>query len=148
MEPEQQGAPASAAANGIQHQQQQQQQATQQGAQPPAEQPGRRLPPLPGVYAPKEDLPDASYRLLHNLSDAHGGGAVTSVRFDRPGRRLASGGSDGTAAIWDVDSGKLLHRLKGHTAGISGELAAGRGKHPGHSRKCQLENAKQHSAGP
>lgn len=65
-------------------------------------------------------VPDAPYRLLHSLSNAHGGQAVNSVRFDPTGRRLASGGSDGTAAIWDPQSGVLLHRLKGHTAGISG----------------------------
>lgn len=65
-------------------------------------------------------MPDAPYRLLHSFTSAHGGRAVNSVRFDPSGRRLASGGSDGTAAIWDPRSGALLHRLKGHSAGISG----------------------------
>lgn len=98
----------------------------QQGAAGPA--PGEQqeagaqakgVPPIPSCYRELPQVPDAPYRLLHSLSNAHGGQAVNSVRFDPTGRRLASGGSDGTAAIWDPQSGVLLHRLKGHTAGIS-----------------------------
>ena len=78
---------------------------------------------LPSAYQARDDLRDApGYRLLHSMSGAHGGGAVTSLRFDRAGLRLASGGTDGTAAIWDVDSGRELHRLRGHTSGISGRV--------------------------
>lgn len=65
-------------------------------------------------------MPDAPYRLLHALGNAHSGQSVNSVRFNWSGQRLASGGSDGTAAIWDSKSGALVHRLKGHSAGISG----------------------------
>ena len=78
-----------------------------------------------GQWRAREDLPDMpGYCLRHTLS-GHGGKAVTAVRFDRPGRRLASGGADGTAAIWDVDSGKMLHMLQGHKAGVSGARCCG-----------------------
>ena len=81
------------------------------------------LPAYPALLGPRarDDLPDLpGYHVAHSLEGAHGGAAVTAVRFDRAGRRLASAGGDGSAAIWDADTGRLLHRLKGHAGGISG----------------------------
>lgn len=77
-------------------------------------------------YRDRADLPDMpGYALRRSIDAAHGGEAVTAVRFDREGRRLASAGGDATAAIWDAETGELLHRLKGHAAGISGERRKG-----------------------
>lgn len=39
---------------------------------------------------------------------------VLSVAFSPDGRRLACGVMDGTVAVFDVPSGKLLHTLTGH----------------------------------
>jgi len=39
---------------------------------------------------------------------------VQSVTYSPDGRRLACGAMDGTVALFDVDTGKLLHTLAGH----------------------------------
>ena len=39
---------------------------------------------------------------------------VLSVAYSPNGQRLACGAMDGTVAIFDVPSGKLLHTLRGH----------------------------------
>jgi WD repeat-containing protein 61 len=39
---------------------------------------------------------------------------VLSVAYSPDGRRLACGCMDGVVAVFDVDSGKLLHALEGH----------------------------------
>ena len=39
---------------------------------------------------------------------------VLSVAYSPDGRRLASGSMDGTVAVFDTASGKLLHTLDGH----------------------------------
>ena len=44
----------------------------------------------------------------------HGGIVVRAV-FSPNGARLATGGFDQTAKIWDAASGKLMHTLSGHT---------------------------------
>jgi WD40 repeat protein len=40
------------------------------------------------------------------------------MAFSPDGRRLAIGGSDGTASLWDAQAGTLLHRLAGHATGF------------------------------
>jgi WD40 repeat protein len=40
---------------------------------------------------------------------------VLSVRFSPDGKRLASGGADRMVHLWDVESGKRLSTLEGHT---------------------------------
>jgi WD40 repeat protein len=52
-------------------------------------------------------------RLLSGHTDR-----VTSVAMSRDGRRVLSGSEDGTARMWDVETGKELFRL----TGISGEV--------------------------
>ncbi len=39
---------------------------------------------------------------------------MLSVAFSPDGRRLACGVMDGTVAVFDVPSGKLMHTLTGH----------------------------------
>ncbi|MCS6872734.1 MAG: hypothetical protein NZ571_14905, partial [Anaerolineae bacterium] len=43
---------------------------------------------------------------------------VDSVAWSPDGQRLASGGMDSTIRVWDVQSGKVLQTLKGHTGGV------------------------------
>ena len=101
-------------------------------ASPPEQHPAQELQGAPssnsaqtaahfgtGQWRDREDLPDAPYRLLHSL-EAHGGQAVTAVQFDAAGHCVASAGADGTAAIWDARTGRLLQRLTGHKGGLSG----------------------------
>jgi NB-ARC domain/WD domain, G-beta repeat len=40
--------------------------------------------------------------------------AVDSVAVSPDGRRIASGSSDHTVAVWDLESGARIHRLEGH----------------------------------
>ena len=35
------------------------------------------------------------------------------------GRRIVSGSSDNTVAVWDLESGALIHRLAGHQGWVS-----------------------------
>jgi eukaryotic-like serine/threonine-protein kinase len=46
-------------------------------------------------------------------------GGVLSVAYSPEGQRLASGGLDRTAKVWDAATGKLLHSLEGHGGTVS-----------------------------
>lgn len=52
------------------------------------------------------------------LTYEHLGGWATSVAWSSDGTRLASGGADATARIWDVATGQALLTLLGHTSKI------------------------------
>ncbi|HYO67455.1 MAG TPA: pentapeptide repeat-containing protein, partial [Archangium sp.] len=51
------------------------------------------------------------------LATGHAGG-VNAVAWDGEGRRLASGGNDGTVRVWEAGSGRELARLEGHGGGV------------------------------
>jgi WD40 repeat protein len=55
------------------------------------------------------------------LGGSNPGGTVC-LAFSPDGTCLARGGDDGTVRIWEVESGKVLHSLKGHTARV-GQVA-------------------------
>ena len=64
---------------------------------------------------------------------------MLSVAFSPDGRRLACGAMDGTVAVFDVPSGKLLHMLTGHhkpVRDLSFTPGARRAPIPG-TRMCQ-----------
>jgi WD40 repeat protein/tRNA A-37 threonylcarbamoyl transferase component Bud32 len=45
-------------------------------------------------------------------------GEVHCVAFSTDGKHLASGGQDRVIKVWDAETGKELHSLQGHTAGV------------------------------
>jgi len=46
-------------------------------------------------------------------------GAVRSVAFSRDGRLVVTGSDEGTARIWDTDSGRTLRILRGHKGQVT-----------------------------
>lgn len=50
----------------------------------------------------------------------HGKNLVRSIAFNSTGNLVAAGTHAPAVAIWEVDTGKILAKLNGHTAGISG----------------------------
>jgi WD40 repeat protein len=51
---------------------------------------------------------------------------MDSVTFHPSGDFLATGGRDGTIAVWDLIEGTLLHKLKGHTGSVIVSRGIGR----------------------
>src|SRR5262249_42950993 len=52
--------------------------------------------------------------------DAGHNKAVNRIAFSPDGRRIASASSDGTAKIWDVETGKVLLTFTGHSGEVLG----------------------------
>ncbi|MCI0462115.1 MAG: protein kinase [Gemmataceae bacterium] len=75
---------------------------------PPKSNPG---PPLPPPDQPKKPQPKPMVRDDLVRSFAGHTAAVSSLAFAPDGRSLVSGSLDGTARIWEVDSGKELRSL-------------------------------------
>lgn len=77
-----------------------------------------------GVWLYSSDNLSATPRLL---TDSHLNGWARCIAFSPDGRHLVAGTGgefpekgDNTIFIWDVRSGKLLHRLEGHTEQVRG----------------------------
>jgi eukaryotic-like serine/threonine-protein kinase len=45
--------------------------------------------------------------------------SVYSVSFSRDGKRLATASADGTARLWDIESGQTLATFRGHTGDVN-----------------------------
>jgi WD40 repeat protein/serine/threonine protein kinase len=50
---------------------------------------------------------------------AHSPGVGLSMAFSPDGKRLVTGGKEYTVKIWEVETGELLHTLRGHTGDVS-----------------------------
>jgi RNA polymerase sigma factor (sigma-70 family) len=79
------------------------------------------LQPLADDRAPKTDahgdpLPDGAIHRLGTLRFRQGGGYVNRLLLTPDGKTLVSKSyyGEGSVAVWDFPSGKLLHRLPGH----------------------------------
>jgi hypothetical protein len=55
-------------------------------------------------------------------------GPVRSVAVSADGRRIASGGDDGTVRIWDAETGRERSCLRGHTETVNSVAFSGDGK--------------------
>jgi len=91
---------------------------------------GKLLHILPGN---NDASPSGSEGILGEVKDIILGhtGEVTSAVFSPDGRQIVTASMDGTARIWDVASGNLLHNLSEHADGVrTASIRAG-------SRQCR-----------
>jgi WD40 repeat protein len=49
---------------------------------------------------------------------AHSSGAGLNIAFSPDGKRLVTGGKEYTAKIWEIETGDLLHTLRGHNGDV------------------------------
>jgi WD40 repeat protein len=73
---------------------------------------------------PRLELRQALFQMLNHTSELsrflHGHDAqVTSVAWSADGRQLASGSSDGTVIVWDLETDLPAHTLEGHTGEVT-----------------------------
>ena len=64
---------------------------------------------------------------LHELTGHHD--QVNSVALSGDGRHIVSGSSDGTVAVWDLQTGARLHELTGHQSWVSSVALSGDGRY-------------------
>jgi COMPASS component SWD3 len=69
-------------------------------------------------FNPRDDLADAPQFSLAKTLSGHND-SVPAVKFSQDGSKIASGSSDCTAKIWDVENGKMINNLSQHAHGIS-----------------------------
>lgn len=60
-------------------------------------------------------------RAIKTFDGAQAGLEKNLIRacWDLEGKRVAAGGGDGTATIWDSKSGRMLHKLPGHKGAVN-----------------------------
>lgn len=68
---------------------------------------------------PPQRISLCSHSLAHPPSPPAPQAALTSLRFNRSGSLLASGGNDTDVVVWDVLSEAGLFRLRGHTDAVT-----------------------------
>lgn len=57
---------------------------------------------------------------LRSIKDGvHSPGVGLSMAFSPDGKRLVTGGKEQTVLLWDVETRKLLHAMRGHTGDVS-----------------------------
>jgi Tol biopolymer transport system component len=59
-----------------------------------------------------------TFRILHTFAFAHLG-HITTVAFSPDNKYIVSGSEDHTIKVWDIENGKELQTLSGHTASIN-----------------------------
>jgi hypothetical protein len=88
-------------------------------------------PPIKAEPKPvKQDdkkLPAGAVARLDLAGDQENG-PVFSVVFSPNGKLLASGGQDGTMRLWDIATGKVVRRFKGHEKPVSSVAFSSGGK--------------------
>src|SRR5205807_555022 len=67
-----------------------------------------------GYVAKLVILPTRAEVLFRNAHKVH----FTALAFSPLGRLLASSSYDGDACLWDIRTGQLVHRLRGHKQGV------------------------------
>jgi cytochrome c len=72
------------------------------------------------------DISRQEPQLLRRLDDHNG--AVNAVAFVPGGMLALAAGDDGAVALWDLASGKLVHRFQGHAAKIVGLAVSADGR--------------------
>ncbi len=70
------------------------------------------------------ERPDGTHRLVLNGSRS----SVFDVAFSPDGHRLVSVDEDGTARIWNADTGRLVRVLRGHEEAINAAVFSGDGR--------------------
>lgn len=58
---------------------------------------------------------------------------LLKASWDKKGERIAAGGGDQAVAVWDANSGKLLHKLPGHRGAVNDVRFS-----PGEEPLCKL----------
>jgi WD40 repeat protein len=117
--------------------------ATSPAASASATAPGARVDALadPRIPGPRSPVPEATPARVDALGDPLPPGAIARlgtvrlrdtseslvVAFCPDGATFATGHDDGGICIWQRSTGRLIHRLEGHTKPVTGLLYANRG---------------------